>query len=286
MNQPLIDLQLFAAPAEDDDQFDDDEFVDENDELEDGDDDEEDTESEDTAADEVSDEDDESAQQDEEDDEPRIPKSVLQKRVKDRLERQARKFEREKEQIRTQAQEEFRRKVAFGVDDHTLKQAVSLWKYLEANPAHAATINSLLEKNPWQNHPNLDTGEQSSPEDLLAQVRRELDLRDTLAQLRQDPLYRKYEDEIRDYAEDEGFDLDNPRDVRKAYLAWRGENAPRLAANARLQGQRDASKAKKRASRARLQGSSGPRGARKVDPSKLSDQEFLAQEGLSLFTKD
>jgi hypothetical protein len=207
-----------------------------------------------------------------------VPQSRVNQIVKDRLAANDRRWQTKLDAAVAQA------KASLPAD---ATKALEFWNYLKANPRHSAAINQFLSNNPWENHPREEAAPKAKEADLEATLKREFALRDTLAELRSDEVFKKHEAAIREYAEENEFDLDKPRDLKAAYKAWRGENARLLAANARLQGQRDAKTAKEQAKGAKLQGASGAKGGGKQpDYRKLSDAEILKRDGLKLFTSE
>lgn len=225
-----------------------------------------------------------------------IPQSKVQAQIKDRLARQARSFQRkikeleeELERVKGKTFDDLRDAAGVDIDEDEAVDALKFWAYLKANPDHAAAFNRYLQANPWKNHPVVTKSYRNrdvDPEDLEKRLEEKLEYRETLRELRQDPIFKKYEAQIMEYAEDEGFDISTAKGLRQAFKAWRGENLRLIAAEARRQGVKEAKTSKAKAKNATLIKASGGRLTVKGDPSKMSDLEFLRRHGLSLFTDD
>lgn len=223
-----------------------------------------------------------------------IPQSRVKSIIQDRIARVEKKYQREIEtlksetsKIKDQVINEIKSYAGVDFDEATAKEALRFYAYLQANPTHAQAWNEYLVRNPWKNHPQFqDKSSRVKPEEIEAKLEAKLELQETLRDLRQDPLFKKYEQRVRDYAEDEGIDITTAKGLKMAWKAWRGENTRLIAANARTEGERAAKKAKDKKQSAKLQSSSGPKASAKKDPTKLSDKDFLAAKGLSLYTND
>lgn len=234
------------------------------------------------------------AKGDDDPEEKLIPQSKVQAQIKDRLARQAKSFttkiktlEAELDKVKGQTLDDIQAKAGVSMDADEVVKAVQFWAYLQANPRHSAAWNAFLQANPWEHKPEFKPrSKQVDPEDLEAKLEAKLEYRETLRDLRSDPIFKKYESRIREYAEDEGFDITTARGLKQAFKAWRGENLRLIAANARREGQRDAKVSKEKAKKAALTKASGGRGSVKGDVSKMSDMEFLRKQGIPLFTDD
>lgn len=108
--------------------------------------------------------------------------------------------------------------------------------------------------------------------------------RQTMRELLSKPDFVKYEDEIAEYADDNGLPFDSAQAQKHAYLLWRGENVDRLVQEARLQTAKKAAKVQQSKAKAGLQRAGGPGKPPQPDYKKMSDDEVLSSMGLSLWT--
>lgn len=109
------------------------------------------------------------------------------------------------------------------------------------------------------------------------------DMKEALLYLFKQPDYDKYRDDIEMYAEQEGYDAENPIELKKAYFLWRGANIDRIITDKTKSdmSKKDA-ESKKKQSVPPIQGS----GTIKTPPpdySKMSVKQILEEEGLKLF---
>lgn len=162
-------------------------------------------------------------------------------------------------------------------------KAVRLWSYLKHNPTISQKIDQLLaaergampQRSPLHQRSRVDAG--PDPEARIELIEVKVELRGT------DPVFKKYERSIIDWAEGEGIEIKDARSLKLAYRAWKGEKSALLAANAELKGRTKAASDKANvAAAAGVPRQGGPKPP-KQDYTKLSDEEVLAAHGLKLF---
>lgn len=157
------------------------------------------------------------------------------------------------------------------------RELADAMRWIQQRPELAEQIQSLLDS--YQGWPV----QQYEPVDF-AEIQR--NTTEALRYLLGRPDFTKYEQDIRDFAEDEGFDPDDPIELKEAYRLWRGENAERLAQEQAFNMQQRGAQKQQARQKARLQGSGGPGSGPPPNFTKMSAQEVLAHEGLSLFTDE
>ena len=114
-----------------------------------------------------------------------------------------------------------------------------------------------------------------------------IELKETQLDLRySDPVFKKYEKQVMEYAEDEGLDVNNAKTLKLAYRAWKGENSRLLLAEAEQKGQKKATKDAQVKKSAALAGGRTPVKANPMDYRKASDKEILDNLGLKLFVDE
>lgn len=110
--------------------------------------------------------------------------------------------------------------------------------------------------------------------------------RQAMKELLSKPDFVKHEQEIADWAEENGYAFESAQDQKAVYLLWKGENADRLIQEARMETAKKAAKTQKAKQKAGLQRGGGPGKPPKPDFKKMSDDEVLATLGLSLWTDE
>lgn len=155
-------------------------------------------------------------------------------------------------------------------------EAMQLYSFIASNPELTAHVNQLLQ-----------TYEGTIPVSQLNEVQFDPAAeRVAMKELLGRPDFVKHEDEIAEWAEDNGLAFDSALDQRHAYQLWKGENADRLIQEARLDSAKKAAKLKEAKGKAGLQRSGGPGSPPPVDYTKMSDTDVLAHMGLSLWSDD
>lgn len=159
------------------------------------------------------------------------------------------------------------------------KDAVALWDFLSQNQELSQQVQALIDAY---------DGDQTQAtlmqhlQQFESRLQQQLALKEAEVALRQDPVFRENESEIRDWAEAEGFDLSDPGQLRNAYRAWKGEHADKLLAEAKVNALKAAAKAPAERRAAELTGA-GMGGKREPNWREMSDKEILATLGLNLF---
>lgn len=155
-----------------------------------------------------------------------------------------------------------------------LEPAVNLYRFIAERPELAQQVNRLLEQ-----HAGVPPagGQPMMPEiNLSAEFK-------TARELAANPTFTRHEQEIEDWAEENGYLFETPSQQKAVFLLWKGENADRLIQEARLEGAKKAvqtSQAKAKAGLARAGGTGQPP---PPDFRKMSDEEVLAHLGLKLW---
>lgn len=234
----------------------------------------------DSAADDAvdADEGDEDTEGDEGDDsqpqqaEKMYPKSVVDKIVERRLHRDRRAREKEFSQV-----------AGMRLSNEDVKRAARLWGFLAKNPDLNARVHQIFQEYESSGRIRHD----SYYDDALSERERELELREAIIDLRaRDKVFRNHETEIMEWAEINGYDIEDERTLRLAVMAWKGENMNRFVSDAQKKAQEKAIKRAKQKRDAKLLPGKGVRKQQKLDYSKMTPEEILRAEGLSLFISD
>lgn len=154
------------------------------------------------------------------------------------------------------------------------QQAINVFNAITSNPEVAEQVASILD--------SYDVTVDAAPEpEYDPQKEREI-MRELLSK----PDFVKYEDEIREWAEDNDLPFETAEQQKHAYLLWRGENVDRLIQEARIRDAKKAAKKQQAKKNAKLQKTATAGGAKPPDYKSMSDDEILALEGLSLWTDE
>lgn len=166
-----------------------------------------------------------------------------------------------------------------------LPKATRLWNVLKHNPELSSKVDELINNSIKEG--KLKSLKEIRPESRVDEGLSRLDLREAELDLRySDPVYKKYEKQIKDYAEDEGIDIVNAKALKLAYKAWRGENSRLLMAEAEKKGAQKATQKAQVKKSAALAGGRAPVRQTQLDYRKASDKEILSNLGMSLFTDE
>lgn len=176
------------------------------------------------------------------------------------------------------------------IEKSEIPKASRLWNFLKVNPELSTKIQSLIEEetkagsakplNSQKDNP-FSNGQSSDYEERLNLKEAKIDLKLS------DPIYKKYENKILEWAEDNEIDIRNPKQLQLAYKAWKGENSSLLLANAEARGQKKALEQKDEKAGVKLAGKSvSSVTAPKIDYRKASAKQVLEHEGLKLFHED
>ncbi len=200
------------------------------------------------------------------------PKSVVDKIVERRLHRDRRAREKEFSQV-----------AGMRLSNEDVKKAARLWGFLAKNPDLNARVHQIFQEYESSGRIRHD----SYYDDALSERERELELREAIIDLRaRDKVFRNHETEIMEWAEINGYDIEDERTLRLAVMAWKGENMNRFVSDAQKKAQEKAIKRAKQKHDAKLLPGKGVRKQQKLDYSKMTPEEILRAEGLSLFISD
>lgn len=167
-----------------------------------------------------------------------------------------------------------------------IPKAVRLWNMLVHNPELSTEVNEIItkalsEKKAKELHEISGTTKIGSFEARLAVKEAKLDMKLS------DPVYRKYESQILDWAEDNEFDIKSAKDLAMIVKAWKGENSAVMTANMANKAKQKAETEIKSKQDAKLAGKvAKPVKGINIDYKKASDRDILKAEGLSLFSDD
>lgn len=168
-----------------------------------------------------------------------------------------------------------------------IPRAARLWNYLKLNPEISSKVQTLLEQESSNAKPlsSQSNNPFSSSSREGNEYEERLNLKEAKIDLKlSDPVFKKYESQILEWAEDNEIEIRSPKQLQLAYKAWKGENSALLMANAEAQGQKKALEQKDAKASAKLAGkAASPVSAPKIDYRKASAKQVLEAEGLSLF---
>lgn len=159
------------------------------------------------------------------------------------------------------------------------KDAVQLWDYLSQNPEVSQQVQAIIDAYGGDASQAML---QQHLREFEFRMQQQLALKEAEVSLRQDQAFRDNEADIREWAEAEGFDLQDPRGLRNAYRAWKGEHADKLLAEAKVSALKEAAKAPAERKAAELKGA-GAGGKREPDWRRMEDKDILGALGMSLF---
>jgi hypothetical protein len=170
---------------------------------------------------------------------------------------------------------------AAGIDvsQEEVVNAMGLWGYLKANPEVSQLVDETIKAFASENE--VIEPKQAKQQASLALKEAVLDLRTT------DDTFNEYYQDVLDWAHEEGLDVKNTKSLSLAFRAWKADNLKFKQATKKV----NTSVAKKKPASVEKEAPqviSGKRGVEKkaVDYSKMSAEEILKHEGLSLFTDD
>lgn len=200
------------------------------------------------------------------------PKSAIDKIVERRLHRDRRAREKE-----------FSQAAGMRLSNEDVKKAARLWGFLARNSDLNTRVHQIFQEYESSGRVRHD----SYFDDVLSERERELELREAIIDLRaRDKVFRNHETDIMEWAEINGYDIEDERTLRLAVMAWKGENMNRFVSDAQKKAQEKATKRAKQKRDAKLLPGKGVRKQQKLDYSKMTPEEILRAEGLSLFVSD
>ncbi len=167
-------------------------------------------------------------------------------------------------------------------DRQELAEAVRLWKYLEHNPEVAAAVRSVLHTSPGK-MPTYEGRRGSSEGSSGSAIELKLATMDLRAR---DKLFRKFENDVLDWADFKGVPVKDEKSLNLAYQAWKGANIHLLTAKAEAKGAKKALEGRNKAKAAGMVPRKGGAKTGKPDYRKMSDTDVLKSLGLKLETED
>ncbi len=170
------------------------------------------------------------------------------------------------------------------IERKELPKAAKLWNLLKHNPDVSRAVDEAIRK--AGDEGKIKPLSEIRPESRISKMEAAFDLREAEMELKySDPVYKKYSQEIKDYAEDEGLDISNPKALRLALKAWKMDNQPKLLADKGKTKATTPVDPKKRKSAA-LVGGRSPVKSTPIDYRKSNDADILKSMGLSLFSDE
>lgn len=159
--------------------------------------------------------------------------------------------------------------------------ASRLWGLLKTNPDLSRAIDQVIDQ-------HLRSGKAVVPEaKQISTKETELEVKEAVLDLKlADKNFNKNSDKILRWAEDQGFDVVSKKSLQLAYMAWKGSQAKVVQATQKIQEQKKQATKKAIRQKAAVQGGKSSKSKGKVDYARLSDNDVLASEGLSLFVDD
>lgn len=166
------------------------------------------------------------------------------------------------------------------VDDVT--GASKLWGLLKENPQLSSAIDRLISDAVNQGQATAPSLNQGDTPDMRM---RELDRREAVLNFKaENKTFNKNADKILQWAKDQGMYIYNDSSLKMAFYAWKGANSDMLGeASKQYNDKRRKVKSNLR-KKANTQSAKGVKSKAKLNYKKMSDDEVLAAEGLSLFT--
>lgn len=176
------------------------------------------------------------------------------------------------------------------IEKGEIPKASRLWNFLKVNPELSTKVQQLIDEESRTGSVKTLNSHKDSPfsANQSSEYEERLNLREAKIDLKlSDPVYKKYENKILEWAEDNEIDIRNVKQLQLAYKAWKGENSSLLLANAEARGQKKALEQKSEKASVKLAGKSvSSVTAPKIDYRKASAKQVLEHEGLKLFHED
>lgn len=208
--------------------------------------------------------------------------------VKQRLNRERAKLQQTKvQQPQSKEPEEslFDRAQVPPLASDEVNQALRLWTYLKHNQEISREVDKALQSKqgqmPAYMGPSRKAASQDSGEgDRFGLFEAKFELRSS------DPVFKKYESKILAWAEREEIDIKDGKSLKLAVRAFKGAHSRLLLAQAEKRGAEQLKKDQQAASKGKGVSRKGSGKPGKVDYTKMSDADILAEEGLSLLEDD
>jgi hypothetical protein len=258
-----------------DSSYDDYENDDVEDEVEDIEDTEEDTEDTEDVEDDAEDlEDDVEFDEEAQQDEHKLFDEKQQKKVDEIV---SKRLERQQEKLLKDLKEA----AGTDIEQAEITNAARLWGLLKENPDLSRLINQTIQE-------NIQQGKAKVPSQKTIQSKEvELQRKEAILDLKSsDKTFNKNADKILNWAESQGFDISDSKDLKIAYMAWKGSNSNVIEATKKFNAKRRQSKKDNVRKKASVQSSKSGKPKKSLDYRRMSDEDILSSEGLSLFVEE
>lgn len=160
-------------------------------------------------------------------------------------------------------------------------EAVRLWGFLKQHPELSKRVSEVINGSP-------QARQQPQPQgNYFKQQLQEIELKEAVMDLKaEDAIFRKHEREIEDWVDEQGIQVTDAKSLKVAYLAWKGQNYRKDAADTELAVQRKMQDNLRKKKNASVLPAKAQKATASLDYSKLSPQDILKAEGLSLFKEE
>jgi len=167
------------------------------------------------------------------------------------------------------------------LDAQEIPQAAKLWGLLKSNPELSEAVDMVIQAQLKHGRAKEVTNTNISRESAL-------DLKEAVLDLKlADPTFRKHADTIMDWADEQGYAVDNPKALKLALMAWKGSQEAILSKAKRSSEQKRKDSKQATQKRAGVQsGTTSKARPMKSDLRKMSDKDILSRTGMKLFTDD
>lgn len=242
-----------------------------------GEDDEDEEEPEEDAEGDSDDEDDAEEDESDEDEEPEGPVKFTkeQQRAVDKI------IQSRLERTKTQLSRQLSQTAGVQLEPDDVFGAAKLWGLLKSNPTLADAVDVVITSQLKAGKAKEVSTEESMRVSELSRKEAIIDLKEA------DPIFRKHSDKILDWAEDQGYSVDDKKSLKLAYMAWKGSQRG-IIDKAKQAGEQKKQQSKEVAKK-RAATQTGVAKKAKTTPSdfrKMSDKAVLARTGVKLFTDD
>ena len=185
------------------------------------------------------------------------------------------------ERTKTQLSRQLSQTAGVTLEPDDVFGAAKLWGLLKSNPTLADAVDVVITSQLKAGKAKEVSTEESMRVSELSRKEAIIDLKEA------DPIFRKHSDKIMDWAEDQGYSVDDKKSLKLAYMAWKGSQRA-VIEKAKQAGEQKKQQSKDVA-RKRAATQTGVSSKAKTTPSdfrKMSDKAVLARTGVKLFTDD
>ena len=163
---------------------------------------------------------------------------------------------------------------------HEVTHSAKLWGLLKANPQLSEAVDALISA-------QLNSGRARELVNADLERQQTMEVKEAVLDLKlADRTFRKYADNIIEWADEQGYPVNSEKTLRLAYMAWKGSKEGVLAtAKQQSEQRRKASKDAVR-QRAGAQSGNSPKSYGRTDFTKMSDKDVLSRSGMKLFTDE